>query len=109
MSPECFLHGYLVGEGEHGEVDLELTDLISSKTDKSPFHGQLSVLLEWHKSDPVSEEERLRNNLVFTFQKDRNPYIDHPEFVLKIWGMQKPKEKIIISQYYEGKGLEQGN
>ncbi|MBK24416.1 MAG: endonuclease I [Halobacteriovorax sp.] len=43
------------------------------------------MLLKWHKQDPVSEHERNRNNRGYTFQKNRNPFIDHPEWVSKIW------------------------
>lgn len=43
------------------------------------------LLLKWHKQDPVSEHETSRNNKAFSFQKNRNPYIDHPEWVTMIW------------------------
>ena len=43
------------------------------------------LLLKWHKQDPVSEHEINRNNKAFSFQKNRNPYIDHPEWVTMIW------------------------
>lgn len=44
------------------------------------------MLVEWHESDPVSQKEIDRNNAVYQYQNNRNPYIDHPEFVEKIWG-----------------------
>jgi len=43
------------------------------------------LLLKWNKQDPVSDHEKNRNNAGFAFQKDRNPFIDHPEWVEKIW------------------------
>ena len=44
--------------------------------------GNLQTLLKWHYQDPVSKEEIYRNNIIYTFyQKNRNPYIDHPEYV----------------------------
>ncbi len=46
----------------------------------------LNVLLTWHAQDPVSDKEIARNNAVYTFQGNRNPYIDHPEYVAMIWG-----------------------
>jgi len=46
----------------------------------------LSMLLEWHLLDPVSEKELDRNNAIYAVQKNRNPFIDHPEWVMKIWG-----------------------
>ncbi len=45
---------------------------------------QENVLRKWHESDPVDDGERARNDYVHTLQKNRNPYIDHPEWVSKI-------------------------
>ena len=48
----------------------------------------LSMLGEWHAADPVSQKEIDRNNDIYTsFQHNRNPYIDHPEYVNTIWGV----------------------
>ncbi len=66
-------------------VDLELDEAVK-KDSKEPSIGKLSVLLEWHKNDPVSDFERTRNNIIFEkYQHNRNPFIDHPEFVELIW------------------------
>jgi len=46
----------------------------------------LNMLLEWNQLDPVSEKEIDRNNAVYAVQKNRNPFIDHPEWIAKIWG-----------------------
>lgn len=46
----------------------------------------LNILLTWHNQDPVSIKEVVRNNASFTHQNNRNPYIDHPEYVTTIWG-----------------------
>jgi uncharacterized protein len=48
--------------------------------------AKLSTLLRWHHADPVSDEERRRNDLVFSAQGNRNPFVDRPEFVEKIYG-----------------------
>ncbi|MBH0057712.1 endonuclease [Pseudoalteromonas sp. SWXJZ94C] len=45
----------------------------------------VTMLLNWHNSDPVSQMELDRNQAAFEFQGNRNPYIDHPEFVEMIW------------------------
>jgi len=45
-----------------------------------------SVLLEWHELDPVDDFERNRNEVIYSYQNNRNPYIDYPEFVDLIWG-----------------------
>jgi deoxyribonuclease I len=39
------------------------------------------ALRRWHKEDPVDAAEELRNDQVEDVQGNRNPYIDHPEFV----------------------------
>lgn len=46
----------------------------------------LNLLLKWHRQDPVSEKEIKRNNGIYKHQKNRNPFIDHPELVEHIWG-----------------------
>ena len=46
----------------------------------------LSLLLKWHREDPVSNKEIDRNNAVYSFQGNRNPYIDYPNLVEYIWG-----------------------
>jgi len=46
----------------------------------------ISLLLKWSAQDPVSAKETTRNNKVYAIQKNRNPYIDHPELVDYIWG-----------------------
>jgi endonuclease I len=46
----------------------------------------LNVLLAWNAQDPVSAREIARNNAIYARQNNRNPYIDHPEYVNQIWG-----------------------
>jgi endonuclease I len=46
----------------------------------------LNMLLAWNAQDPVSAREIARNNAIYTRQNNRNPYIDHPEYVNQIWG-----------------------
>ncbi|VAW45545.1 Extracellular ribonuclease precursor [hydrothermal vent metagenome] len=64
-----------------GEVDLELTDNASLILVGDPYMGLLSTLLEWHAGDPVDDIEINRNSYIFTQQLNRNPFIDHPEWV----------------------------
>jgi hypothetical protein len=39
-------------------------------------------------NDPVSQKEIDRNNAIFLHQNNRNPFIDHPEYVCQIWSTQ---------------------
>ncbi len=47
---------------------------------------ELNQLLAWHAADPVSATEIARNNASYIYQGNRNPYIDHPEYVGEVWG-----------------------
>ena len=49
----------------------------------------ISLLLKWNAQDPVSTKETNRNNAVYGIQKNRNPFIDHPELAEYIWGNKK--------------------
>jgi len=72
-------------EGENGDIDLELTETLLGSGDKSPLHAKLSILLEWHQQDPVSAAEIQRNEVIYSYQNNRNPFIDHPEYVCEIY------------------------
>ncbi len=61
-------------------------------SDNAPRQGKLSDLLKWHSVDPVDPYEVRRNNVVFKYQKNRNPFVDHPELVDFIFGEKQDKE-----------------
>lgn len=79
--------------GTHGvtgvaEPDLIVTDsealIDASNTGANisvAYMGMLAALLQWHVQDPVDADERLRNDVVFGYQGNRNPFVDHPEWV----------------------------
>jgi len=48
----------------------------------TPF---LNMLITWHNQDPVNAREITRNNAIYNRQNNRNPFIDHPEYVALIW------------------------
>ncbi len=70
------------------EPDLELTNDRSKivKLDAQTGNGQLAYmgllddLLAWNDIDPPDADEQLRNDVVFSYQLNRNPFIDHPEW-----------------------------
>ena len=49
----------------------------------------IDLFLKWHRNDPVSQKEIDRNDAVYGFQRNRNPFIDHPELAEYIWGNKK--------------------
>lgn len=50
--------------------------------------GDLDSLLVWHRQDPPDDFEMNRNNIIYNWQKNRNPFIDLPELAEYIWGNQ---------------------
>ncbi|ANZ38722.1 ribonuclease [Lentzea guizhouensis] len=71
-------------EGTDGFQNLEMNNSVSNGT--APYHGKLSVLLQWHQQDPPDAFEQRRNQVIYDqFQRNRNPFIDHPEWVAAIW------------------------
>ncbi|MBQ2126130.1 MAG: endonuclease [Bacteroidaceae bacterium] len=46
----------------------------------------VTMLLKWHKQDPVSEKEVNRNNAVYAVQGNRNPFVDYPQLADYVWG-----------------------
>jgi endonuclease I len=71
-------------EGTDGELDLEVVDAVN--TSAGPEHGKLSTLLQWNNDFPPTDFERRRNEKVYESQRNRNPFIDNPEFINLIWG-----------------------
>ncbi len=74
--------------GTHASMpDLRLVDI--QETERSNLEdgigelGKLCTLLAWHEQDPVDDFEIERNNEIYEYQGNRNPFIDHPEWVEK--------------------------
>ncbi|MFD9863430.1 endonuclease I family protein [Streptomyces alboflavus] len=63
--------------------DLEPNDKVNNGS--APAMGRLSVLKQWNDADPPDTLEKTRNDRIFAIQKNRNPFIDHPEWVNDIW------------------------
>jgi endonuclease I len=61
-------------------------NMLDGTTTRSLTQWELEVLLSWHDADPVSQREIDRNNASYTFQGNRNPYIDYPNWVHEVWG-----------------------
>ena len=95
-------------EGGSDEPDLEVVDYFPDKYSNEPFHAKLAALYQWHLDDPVDDWERNRNNIIYNdYQHNRNPFIDHPEFVNRIWDDTTSTQDTInlfFSEYIEGSG-----
>jgi endonuclease I len=67
----------------------------------------LRLMVKWHKQDPVSMKEKDRNDAAFTYQGNRNPFIDLPELVDLVWnddcGILLPFDLLFF------KGTQRGN
>lgn len=55
----------------------------------------LNLLLSWHENDPVNAREISRNNGCYTYQGNRNPYIDSAQYVALIWGTSETTKPTI--------------
>jgi len=65
--------------------------------------GLLSVLLQWHKDDPVDWIEFQHHEAVASFQENRNPFVDHPEWVKCVFESvcTNPADDVIFSSSFE--------
>lgn len=69
-------------------------DILASSAYPGIDDWELAVLKEWHTNDPVSQREIDRNNAAYIYQGNRNPFIDHPEYVALIWGTTTPDTEV---------------
>ncbi|WP_405977385.1 endonuclease I family protein [Streptomyces sp. NBC_00158] len=71
-------------DGGDGFADLEMNDKVNNGT--APLFGRISLLKQWNQMDPPDAFEKRRNQVIYdTYQHNRNPFIDHPEWVNSIW------------------------
>jgi endonuclease I len=108
--------------GTHGttgaaEPDLRLTDdtnlIAASSTGGNiaiAYMGRLSTLLLWHAQDPVDQKEMARNNAVFAHQGNRNPFVDHPQWVACLFQNQCVRQRgadVWINElHYDNSGVD---
>ena len=63
-------------------------DMFNNTSNQVLNNTFLNILLTWHLNDPVSTREIGRNNAIYVRQGNRNPFIDHPEYVCEIYSSQ---------------------
>lgn len=61
-------------------------EMLDGSNDQCFSEWALDMLIEWHNNDSVSQKELDRNDAIYAIQNNRNPFIDHPEYVTQIWG-----------------------
>jgi len=66
-------------------------------TSPDPEHGKLSALLQWNMDDPPDAFEINRNNVIYGYQNNRNPFVDHPEYVNDIWNPASVQDELAIA------------
>jgi len=68
----------------------EATQSFDNSTFPSVKINYLKLMIKWHNQDPVSQKEIDRNNAAYAYQGNRNPYVDHPEYVNLVWNNTCP-------------------
>lgn len=72
------------GNDNSGTPDLSIAN--GTTNTGAALLGDLCTLLSWHQQDPVSDWERRRNNRIFEWQKNRNPFIDNSGWASELYG-----------------------
>ena len=61
-------------------------DVVNGFPEVTGQMGDLATILDWHRNDPPDDFEMNRNNVIYSWQYNRNPFIDQPDLVEYIWG-----------------------
>lgn len=75
----------IVSDDWHRNTEESTGVLVEESGDQVYQSWLIQMLLYWHALDPVSSDEISRNDAAQTYQGNRNPFIDHPEFAKYIW------------------------
>lgn len=67
-------------------VNGDPNEYLPSTTISSGNIGDLATLLTWNTTDPRDDFEMNRNNYIYTWQMNRNPFIDYPLLADYIFG-----------------------
>lgn len=91
----CILYMDVRYDGTGGETDLSLVNT------STPGENQMAwkdVLIQWSNNDPPDDAERLRNDRIYSiYQHNRNPFIDHPEYVNLIYAPVSNGNTVTVS------------
>ena len=67
-------------------LQCEAFNVGSGSVNYSPNKDMPDIFLEWNAEDPVSNLELNRNDIIYSYQGNRNPFIDNPYLATLIWG-----------------------
>lgn len=98
-----FSDGWYPGDEDKGDV-ARIVFYMSIRWNleiKKNVIGELEMFIRWHNDDQVDQFEKNRNQVIYENQRNRNPFIDHPELVEKIFGPVQvyvyPTEREVIN------------
>ncbi|WP_432671878.1 endonuclease [Flavobacterium sp. SM2513] len=74
--------------------------MFDGSTNKVFSDDFILVLIKWHLDDPVSSYEIAKNNAIYAYQGNRNPYIDNPGYVCQIWDTQCTTVNNLKTEYF---------
>ena len=66
--------------------NLRLTDVFGSNKSQTDIY---KLMIRWNELDPVDDLEKNRNDTVQGMQGNRNPFVDHPEYMARCFGIDE--------------------
>ncbi|MEE1207713.1 MAG: endonuclease [Muribaculaceae bacterium] len=84
-----FARTYFYMASAYQDLTWKYTYMVSQNLWPTLNSWSVDLLLKWHRDDPVSEKETLRNEAVYKIQNNRNPFIDYPQLAEYIWGNKR--------------------
>lgn len=85
------------------DVRYNALNVVNGNVAESPsgFIGDLATLLQWHQQDPPDDFEMNRNNYIYTWQINRNPFIDRPDLASYIFGSNVGQPYVLSNENFE--------
>lgn len=93
------MYFYFATRYEDGIASYNSYDMFNGSSNQVFNTTFFNILYQWHIQDPVSQREVDRNNALFDAQDNRNPFIDHPEYVQNIWGSLLSNKEFVNSDF----------
>ncbi len=79
--------------------DTDGDSMLDGSSDQVFEDWALNMLYEWHVNDPVSAKELQRQEAIFDFQSNRNPFIDNEDWVFEIWGNSLSTNTVVLQEF----------